>query len=110
MSWDGIPEHRNLQGGGEQPRPPFGRWRDFFGDMPAPVPVGEAPADAPQMPADPFTGMAAPSVAAVELFRSHVEAGMTEQQALFYLACINAVWLAIQRGGLLDRWPQEPET
>lgn len=98
MTWDGIPEHRNLGGDGEEPKKPADFLRGLFGGPPR-VP-------GPPMPADPFDSMTAGATAAHEMFRAHVEAGFTEQQALFYLGCLMQVGLAIQQGGLVP--PPEP--
>lgn len=162
MTWNGVPEHRNL-GDGDEPREPLDALRDILGTPARPAPVSpagffreqaerpgrkpsawacakcggtvrrtihedsggdareacaacswpsgtpyEPPAsDASQMPADPFGGMTAPAVATVEMFRAYAEAGLTEQQSLFFCACLVQVGLAIQRGGLLP--PPGPE-
>lgn len=97
MTWDGIPENRGLGDNGE-PRKPLDSLRDWLGGQPRPP--------QPAMPADPFGGMTEGAVATVEVFRAHVEAGLTEQQGLFYCACLIQVGLAMQRGGLI---PPEPE-
>lgn len=99
MTWDGIPENRNLGDDGK-PRKPLDALRDFLGGPPKPP--GSQP-----MPADPFGNMTAPAVATVEMFRAYKEAGMTEQQSLFFCACLVQVGLAIQNGGLVP--PPDPE-
>jgi hypothetical protein len=105
MTWDGQPLNRNLGGDGEQPKIPFGRWRDFFGELPCPpVTPGEQPrqdGEGTQMPADPFGGVDEGAIATVEMFRAHVAAGLSEQQALFFCACLVQVGHVIQQGGLL---------
>jgi hypothetical protein len=100
MTWDGIPEHRNLPGDGDEPKSPADYLRNLFGGPP------RSPRSLP-MPDDPFSGISAGATATHEMFRAHVEAGFTEQQALFYLGCLMQVGLAIQQGGLLPP-PQEP--
>lgn len=94
MTWDGVPEHRNLGGDGEQPKP-LDRIRDLLGGLQKPQP------ETPQMPADPFSGMAAEATAMHEIFRSLNAGGFTEQQALFYIACLMQVGNALKAGGLL---------
>src|SRR5262249_38298853 len=98
MSWDGIPEHRNLGGDGEQPKKPPDALRDIRGG-PAKPPAS--------LPADPFSGTDEGAIATYEIFRSHVAAGFTEQQVLFYQACLIHVGIAMKRGGLLPP-PEEP--
>jgi hypothetical protein len=99
MTWDGQPLNRNLGDGDGEPKSPADYLRNLFGGPPR-LPV-------PSMPADPFNGISAGATATHEMFRAHVEAGFTEQQALFYLGCLMQVGLAIQQGGLLPP-PQEP--
>lgn len=125
MTWDGVPEHRNL-GGGEQPPKTTEDYRrqirDWLADRPKPGPESAAEyfreqaaklgrqspeAAAAGDQADPFAGLTELSgmdegaAATHEMFRSHVKAGFTEQQTLFYLACLIQVGHAIKAGGLL---------
>lgn len=102
MTWDGIPEHRNLGGGDdEEPKTAAGFLRDQAERL-----ARQAGQPGPgQMPADPFNGMAAGAAAMHEMFRSTVAAGFTEQQSLFYLACLMQVGNALKAGGLLP--PEE---
>lgn len=105
MTWDGQPLNRNLGGDGEQPKIPLGRWRDFFGEPPRPPVASNEPPrldeGSTQMPADPFSGVDEGAIATVEMFRAHMAAGLTEQQALFYCACLVHVGHVIQQGGLI---------
>lgn len=124
MTWDGIPEHRNLRGGdGEQPEAAGDGKREAsgwpgFGPEPDPATMAEVlrmqaerlarqsrQPGSPQMPADPFDGMTAGATAMHEMFRSMVASGFTEQQVLFYLACLMQVGNALKQGGLLP--PEE---
>lgn len=156
MTWNGVPEHRNL-GDGDEPREPLNALRDILGTSARPAPVSpagffreqaerlgrkpsawacakcggsvrraiqehsggdareacaacswpsgtpyEPPADdASLMPADPFGGVDEGAIATVEMFRAHMAAGLTEQQALFYCACLVHVGHVIQQGGLI---------
>lgn len=127
MSWDGIPEHRNLGGDGAQPKTTEDYRRgisDWLGSRLEPGPptaagyfreqaarLGRRSPDAAAGPepadTDPFAGLTDLSgldegaTATHEMFRSHVKAGFTEQQTLFYLACLMQVGNAIKAGGLL---------
>jgi hypothetical protein len=61
--------------------------------------------------ADPFTGTTMGAIAQHEMFRSLTEGGFTEPQALYYLACLVQVGLAMRMGrfdGDLPPWPQQP--
>lgn len=125
MTWDGVPEHRNL-GGGEQPAkttenykrqlrdwlagqpdPDLGSAADYFREQAARLAPRSPEAAAAEDPADPFAGLTELSgmdegaAATHEMFRSHVKAGFTEQQTLFYLACLMQVGHALKAGGLL---------
>lgn len=107
MTWDGIPEHRNLHGDGDEPKSPA----DYLRDQAARMRRGEPqPAPGP-MPPDPFSSTAVGAVAQGEMFRSlTAEGGLTEPQALYYLACLVQVGLAMQTGrfgGTLPPWPGE---
>jgi hypothetical protein len=100
MTWDGQPEHRNLGGDGDDnPEKAAQFLRDFLGGPRLP-PV-------PPMAADPFSGAFEGAVATHELFRAHREAGFTEQQVLFYLACLIQVGNALKAGGLLPPDPAD---
>lgn len=77
VTWDGIPEHRNLQPGDDPQRKP-----------------------ATPMPSDPFSGTDMGAIATVEMFRSLTGAGMAETHALFYLACLLQVGIAVSQGRL----------
>lgn len=102
MTWDGVPEHRNLQGDGdgdgEDPRKmPLDRLRDLFG--------GQQP---PEAGADPFAGLTDPSgldegaMATHEMYRALTAPGrFTAVEALYYQACLVQVGIAIQQGGLI---------
>lgn len=96
MTWDGIPEHRNLGGDGE-PKNPLDALRDFLGGPPKPP---------PSMPADPFSGLAGPAAAQAEMIEAMRGAGLSEPSALLYVACLVQVGIAMQRGGLIP--PEEP--
>lgn len=100
MTWDGKPEHRN-RGGGQPPKNPAEILREFarHGRNPEPGP----------MPADPFGELAAAAVAQVEMFRAMTDAGLTETQALYYVACLVQVGRAMTEGGMLGPMPEPPE-
>lgn len=103
MTWDGIPEHRNLHGDDGDPRKmPPDRLRDLFG---AQQPQGGG--------TDPFAGLTDPSgldegaMATHEMYRALTAPGrFTAVEALYYQACLVQVGIAIQRGGLIP--PDEP--
>jgi hypothetical protein len=100
MTWDGNPEHRNLHGDGDQKRPARESWADRLRPKPPP---------AAQMPLDPFNGITEAVMAQVEMIRSAIEAGLTEPQALFYVACLVQVGAAMREGGMLGPMPEPPE-
>jgi hypothetical protein len=111
MAWDGIPEHRNLHGGGESPLDPEQRKAYLkriieAGSGAQTPPVGE-------MPPDPFSGSLPGAIAQAEMLASLIEGGFTEPQALYYLACLVQVGLAMRMGrftGEMPPWPHgEPE-
>lgn len=133
MSWDGIPEHRNLGRDGDVPDLSPGesaarfldavqrqnrlhaeaaqRRQAFLNDIAARRAEAAGRQASGDMPPDPFSGGAVGAVAQGEMFRSLVEGGMTEPQALYYLACLVQVGLAMQLGkfnGELPPWPGEP--
>ncbi len=63
-----------------------------------------------QMPPDPFSGTLPGAIAQAEMLHSLIEGGMTEPQALYYLACLVQVGLAMRLGrftGDLPPWPPE---
>lgn len=126
MTWDGVPEHRGLRGPGEQPadgRTPHQRRQEYLDRInayraasqrqahqdAAPTAGASNPAD-PQMPPDPFAGTLPGAIAQAEMLHSLIEGGMTEPQALYYLACLLQVGLAMRLGrftGDLPPWPPE---
>lgn len=127
MSWDGIPEHRNLSGDdAERPKTPSGYRREiaaWLAGLPDPAPQSaaeyfreqaarlspEPPQPQPgEMPPDPFDGIAAAAVAQAEIFRAMTAAGLTEPQALYYLACLVHVGRAMQEGHMLGPMPPDP--
>jgi hypothetical protein len=162
MTWDGIPEHRNLHRGDQVPDLSPGasaaRYLDaatarraeqeairqrYLDDIAA---RRKAAADKAQargdgasaqdylrrlaemretrqpdaggtmdgaMPPDPFSGTLPGAIAQAEMLHSLVEGGMTESQALYYLACLVQVGLAMRMGrfsGELPPWPPETTT
>jgi hypothetical protein len=98
MTWDGKPEHRNFGGGDQPPKPLGDQRRDISARLGWQL---QAPQPDP-MPADPFDGLAAPAVAQVEMFHAAVDAGLTETQALYYVACLVQVGRAMDEGGMPD--------
>lgn len=122
MTWDGIPEHRNLNADGT-PKTAGDYKRDIEegrARLPKPQPRPQAPGEffreqaermgwkvpAPDpepdpMPADPFNGLTEAAAAQVSMIEALREAGLPEQAALFYVACLVQVGIAIQNGGLL---------
>lgn len=126
MGWDGVPEHRGLRGGGEQPqdaRTREQRRQDYLDRINAYRAASQrqeqrdaahsagasSPAD-PQMPPDPFAGTLPGAIAQAEMLRSLLDGGMTEPQALYYMACLLQVGLAMRMGhfpGELPPWPPD---
>lgn len=120
MTWDGVPEHRNLQGDGEKPAgmlTPEQRkaYLDSIAEARARMEPpqnagGAAHAHGPEMPPDPFSGSLPGAIAQAEMLRSLLEGGFTEPQALYYMACLVQVGLAMRMGrfaGDLPPWPTE---
>ncbi len=116
MGWDGVPEHRGLRGQGEQPpdaRTAQQRHQDHLARINAyrEAAGGQVPQGGEaQMPPDPFSGTLPGAIAQAEMLHSLIEGGMTEPQALYYLACLVQVGLAMRLGrftGDLPPWPPE---
>lgn len=128
MTWDGVPEHRNLNGDGTpktaedyrreieegrarlpQPRPktPGEFFREQAERMGWKVPAPEPEPD--PMPADPFNGLTEAAVAQVAMIEEMREAGLSEPQALYYVACLVQVGRAMAEGGMLGEMPEPPE-
>lgn len=114
MTWDGVPEHRGLRG--ENDPPPHlsaerrQQYLDRINAYRAARQRQEAEAQAvPGMPPDPFSSNMVGAAAQVEMFRSLVEGGMSEPQALYYLACLVQVGLAMQLGRFegMPPWPTD---
>ena len=117
MAWDGVPEHRGLRGEGGQPEPLNEQRRQEYLERINAYRAqrqrqqDQQPAE-PGMPPDPFTGNMVGAAAQAEMFHSLVEGGMSEPQALYYLACLVQVGLAMRLGrfeGDLPPWPPEPQ-
>lgn len=118
MAWDGVPEHRNLHGSDPDAPPPLlgskerGEYlrRILRETARAPHPPREDAAAAPGMPADPVGGLLSSTIALAEILHSLIEGGMSEPQALYYLACLSHVRLAMLTGRFdpdLPPWPPE---
>jgi len=124
MTWDGVPEHRNLGGDGEQPAKTTDDYRreiaDWLGQRPKPAPstaaefmrkqaerMGRHAPEPDPMPADPFSGLTEAAVAQVAMIEAVRDAGLSEPSALFYVACLVQVGLVIQQGGLGRPEPEE---
>lgn len=116
MTWDGKPEHRNLRGEDDPPPHLLGaEERDAYikrilgsTGRTQPPPTPQAP-DGLQMPPDPFSGTLPGAMAQAEMFHSLAEGGMTEPQALYYLACLVQVGLAMRMGRFDAQLPPPPE-
>lgn len=119
MTWDGIPEHRNLRGedaapphllGPEERKAYIKRIIESSGHArPGPE---STPPTADGMPADPFNGLMSSSIALAEILHSLIDGGFTEPQALYYLACLSQIRLAMLTGQLgtdLPPWPPEDQ-
>lgn len=117
MAWDGVPEHRNLRGGNASP--PLGSeergayLRRILSESTRPtrpqVPREDAAATA-GMPMDPVGAMLSSSIALAEILHSLIEGGLSEPQALYYLACLSHIRLAMltgEFGAELPPWPPE---
>lgn len=115
MTWDGIPEHRNLRGEGDTPPHLLGpqeRKAYMRRIIEAAGHAQSEPAD-PQMPPDPFNGTLPGAIAQAEMLQSLLDAGFTEPQALYYMACLLQVGLAMRMGRFdteIPPWPPQDET
>jgi hypothetical protein len=115
VTWDGKPEHRNLRKEGNTPPHLLGpeerlayvkRIIEASGRTDAPrTPVP----DDLEMPPDPFSGTLPGAMAQAEMLHSLIEGGMTEPQALYYLACLVQVGLAMRMGRFDAELPPPPE-
>jgi hypothetical protein len=132
---DGVPEHRGLRREGEQPpdaRALHQRHQAYLDRINAyraatrrqeqqdatsaadasaqGGPQAASNPDALGMPPDPFSGTLPGAIAQAEMLHSLIEGGMTEPQALYYMACLLQVGLAMRMGRFpeeLPPWPPE---
>lgn len=115
MTWDGIPEHRNLRDEDQTPPHLLGpAERKTYIDrlLASAGQTQPAPGD-PQMPPDPFNGTLPGAIAQAEMLQSLLDAGFTEPQALYYMACLLQVGLAMRMGRFdaeIPPWPPQDET
>ena len=116
MTWDGIPEHRNIGDGSEPPKTADDYRReiaDWLGNRPRPVPptpaeyiraqadrMGRHAPDPDPMPADPFNGITEAALAQVAMIEAVQESGLSELSALFYVACSSVQSSRHSAGGL----------
>lgn len=120
MGWDGVPEHRNLHKDDDPPPALSAEQRKAYLESIAEArgPLGAqrrplaAPAPGePGMPPDPFSGSLPGAIAQAEMLHSLIEGGFTEPQALYYLACLVQVGLAMRMGRFdAEPPPWPPET
>lgn len=125
MTWDGKPEHRGMRDDGqpkttedyrreiaeraaELPQPHPRTAAEYFRDQAGRLTRDRREPEPDPMPPDPFGGMTAPLVAQVEMIRAAIDAGLTEPQALYYVACLVQVGNAMREGGMLGQMPQWP--
>lgn len=110
MTWDGQPEHRGLRKGEPlDPQERAAHLRRIIEASGRTEPPRTPTPAVPGMPPDPFSGTLPGAIAQAEMLRSLVEGGMTEPQALYYLACLVQVGLAMRLGTFNADVPPWPE-